>query len=66
LLGLAWISMEALWTAAAAAVGYRALTDGELGLRLLGYLTAAGALFPAAVAGLLLRPVRDYTGLVRR
>ena len=63
---VAAILMEALWAAAAAWFGYWDLTEGVTNWRLLGYLTLGGALFLAAAAGLLLRPVRDYTGLVRR
>jgi hypothetical protein len=59
------ILVEALWTAAAAALGYWTLTEGALDLHLLFYLTVGGALFLVTTAGLLLRPVRAYAGLVR-
>lgn len=60
------ILVEALWAAVAAAVGYKTLKDWPLDLQLLWQVTAAAALFLVAVAGLLLRPVRTYAGLVRR
>lgn len=60
------ILMEALWSAVAAAVGYKTLKDWPLDFQLLLLVTAGAALFLVAVAGLLLRPVRAYAGLVRR
>lgn len=62
---IAAILIEALWAAVAAAVGYKILKDWPLDLRLLGLVTAGTALFLVAVAGMLLRPVRVYAGLVR-
>jgi len=59
------ILIEALWAAVAAAVGYKILRDWPLDLQLLGLVTAGAALFLVAVAGMLLRPVRAYAGLVR-
>jgi drug/metabolite transporter (DMT)-like permease len=59
------ILIEALWAAAAAAFGYWTLKEWPIDLHLLGLLTVGGALFLVAVAGLLLRPVRAYAGLVR-
>jgi hypothetical protein len=63
---IAAILIEALWAAVAAALGYKTLKDWPLGWQLLPELTAGAALFLVAVAGLLLRPVRAYAGLVRR
>jgi hypothetical protein len=61
------IVIEALWTALAAAVMYKTLKDWPpLDLHLLFLTTVAGALFLVAVVGLLTRPVRAYSGLVRR
>lgn len=58
---IAGIVIEALWTAAAVA-GYEASLSGTPAWQYL----AGAALFLAAVAGLLLPPVRAYAGLVRR
>jgi hypothetical protein len=63
---IAAILIEALWAAAAAALGYKTLKDWPLDWQLLWQLTAGAALFLVAVAGLLLPPVRAYAGLVRR
>jgi hypothetical protein len=63
---IAAIVIEALWAAVAAALGYKTLKDWPLNWQLLPELTAGTALFLVAVAGLLLRPVRAYAGLVRR
>jgi hypothetical protein len=63
---IAAILIEALWAAVAAAVGYKTLKDWPLDWQLLWQVTAAAALFLAAVAGLLLPPVRAYAGLARR
>jgi hypothetical protein len=63
---IAAILIEALWATLAAAIAYKTLKDWPLDLRLLGEVTAAGALFGVAVVGMLLRPVRAYAGLVRR
>jgi hypothetical protein len=63
---IAAILLQALWAAAAAALGYKTLKDWPLDFQLLWQLTAGTALFLVAVAGLLLRPVRAYAGLVRR
>jgi hypothetical protein len=63
---IAAILIEALWAAVAAALGYKTLKDWPLDLQFLWQVTAAAALFLVAVAGLLLRPVRAYAGLVRR
>jgi hypothetical protein len=52
--------------AVAAALRCKTLKDWPLDWQLLPELTVAAALFLVAVAGLLLRPVRAYTGLVRR
>ncbi|HTU07121.1 MAG TPA: hypothetical protein VMG13_16320 [Trebonia sp.] len=60
------ILIEALWALVAAAVGYKTLKDWPLDWQLLWMVTAGAALFVVAVAGLLLRPVRAYAGLVRR
>jgi hypothetical protein len=62
---IAAILIEALWAALAAALAYKTLKDWPLDLQLLGEVTAGAALFLIAVAGLLLRPVRVYAGLVR-
>jgi hypothetical protein len=71
---VAAIAIEALWAAAAAALAIEALKDAvdafEYGRS--GSATAVlpvlavAALLLATVAGLLLRPVRAYSGLVRR
>jgi hypothetical protein len=63
---IAAILIEALWAAAAAALGYKTLKDWPLDWQLLLLLTAGAALFLVTVAGLLLPPVRAYAGLVRR
>jgi hypothetical protein len=63
---IAAMVIEALWAALAAAVMYKTLKDVPLDLGLSFLVTVAGALFLVAVAGLLTRPVRDYSGLVRR
>jgi hypothetical protein len=63
---IAAILIEALWAALAAAIAYKTLKDWPLNLQLLGEMTMAAALFLVAVAGLLLPPVRAYSGLVRR
>ncbi|MGD0703231.1 MAG: hypothetical protein ABSA02_25515 [Trebonia sp.] len=63
---IAAILIEALWAALAAAAAYKTLKDWPLDFQFLCQVTAAAALFIAAVAGLLLRPVRAYAGLVRR
>jgi hypothetical protein len=63
---IAAILIEALWAAVAAALGYKTLKDWPLDWQLLQLLTAGAALLLATVAGLLLPPVRAYSGLVRR
>jgi hypothetical protein len=63
---IAAILIEALWAALAAAIAYKTLRDWPLDLQLLGEMTMAAALFLVAVAGLLLPPVRAYSGLTRR
>jgi hypothetical protein len=63
---IAAIVIEALWAAAAAAIGYEFLTNWPIDWHLLWLFTAAAALFLVTVAGLLLRPVRTYAGLARR
>jgi len=63
---IAAILIEALWAAVAAALGYKTLKDWPLDWQLLWQVTAGAALFLVTVAGLLLRPVRAYAGLVRR
>jgi hypothetical protein len=63
---VAAIMIEALWAALAAAIAYKTVKDWPLDWQLLQQVTAAAALFLVAVAGLLLRPVRAYAGLVRR
>jgi hypothetical protein len=62
---IAAILIEALWAAVAAAVGYKTLKDWPLDWQLLQLVTVGAALFLVAVAGMLLRPVRAYAGLVR-
>jgi hypothetical protein len=72
---VAAIMIEALWAAAAWAIALDALRtsvdafeNGGIGTSetlLLGFLTVAAVLL-VTVAGLLLRPVRAYAGLVRR
>jgi hypothetical protein len=72
---VAAIVIEALWAAAAAALAIEALksavdafeyerSGGSTALVL--PVLAVAALFLATVAGLLLRPVRAYSGLIRR
>jgi hypothetical protein len=63
---IAAILIEALWAAVAAWTGYDSLMSWPPDWRFVWKLSAAGALFLVTVAGLLLRPVRAYTGLVRR
>jgi hypothetical protein len=63
---IAAILIEALWATAAAALGYITLKDWPPDWQLLWQATAGTALFLVTVAGLLLPPVRAYTGLVRR
>lgn len=63
---MAAIGIEALWAAVAVALVYKTLKDWPLDWQFLQLVTAAAALFLAALAGLLLRPVRAYAGLVRR
>lgn len=58
--------VEALWAAAAAALAFKTLKDWPLDWPLAWHLTVLAAVFFVAFAGLLLRPVRAYTGLVRR
>jgi hypothetical protein len=60
------ILIEALWAALAAAAAYKTLKDWPLDFHFLCLVTAAAALFLVAVVGLLLRPIRAYSGLVRR
>jgi hypothetical protein len=62
---IAAIVIEALWAAAAAAIGYKTLMDWPLDWQLLWQVSAGAALFLVAVVGLLLPPVRAYAGLVR-
>jgi hypothetical protein len=62
---IAAILIEALWAAVAAALGYKTLKDWPLDWQFLRDVTAGAGLFLVAVAGLLLRPVRAYAGLVR-
>jgi hypothetical protein len=50
----------------AAALAYKTLKDWPLDFHFLCLVTAAATLFLVAIAGLLLRPVRAYAGLVRR
>jgi hypothetical protein len=59
---IAAIIIEALWAAAAAAIGYLASSSESPEWQLF----AGAGLFLVTVAGLLLRPVRAYAGLVRR
>ena len=59
---IAAIVIEALWAAAAAGIGWAASTSESPEWP----LYAAAALFLVTAAGLLLRPVRAYAGLVRR
>jgi hypothetical protein len=59
---IAAIVIEALWAAAAAAIGYEASQGGAP----VWQLFAGAALFLATVIGLLLPPVRAYAGLARR
>jgi hypothetical protein len=63
---IAAILIEALWAALAAALVYKTLKDWPLDFHFLCLVTAAATLFFVAIAGLLLRPVRAYAGLVRR
>jgi hypothetical protein len=63
---IAAILIEALWAAAAAWIGYDSLMSWPPDWQFVWKLSAAGALFLVTIAGLLLRPVRVYTGLVRR
>jgi uncharacterized membrane protein (UPF0136 family) len=60
---IAAILIEALWAAVAGALGYKTLKDWPLDLQFLWQVTAGTALFLVAVVGLLLPPVRAYTGL---
>jgi hypothetical protein len=60
------ILVEALWAATAAALALKTLKDWPLDWPLAWHLTVLAAVFFVAFAGLLLRPVRAYTGLVRR
>jgi hypothetical protein len=60
------ILIEALWAALAALLWYETLKDWPFDWPLFQLLTLAGVLCLAAVAGLLLRPVRAYAGLIRR
>jgi hypothetical protein len=70
---LAAIAIESLWAVAAAAVVLDTLREavdafeygGHPDLALPWWLFAAAALSLVAIVGLLLRPVRAYTGLVR-
>jgi hypothetical protein len=72
---VAAIMIEALWAAAASAIALDALRTsvdafeyggtGTSETLLLGFLAVAAVLL-VTVAGLLLRPVRAYAGLVRR
>jgi hypothetical protein len=62
---VAAIIIEALWAAVPAALSYKTLKDWPFNWPLLQELAAGAALFLAAAAGLLLRPVRTYAGLVR-
>jgi hypothetical protein len=59
---IAAIVIEALWAAAAAAIGYAASMSGAP----VWQLFAGAALFLVTVVGLLLPPVRAYAGLVHR
>jgi hypothetical protein len=64
---VAAIVIEALWATVTAALAYKTIRDWPpLDLQALEELTALTALFLVTVFGLLLRPVRDYAGLVRR
>jgi hypothetical protein len=63
---IAAILIEAGWGAMAAALGCKILEGWPRDSQLLWQVTAAAALFLVAAAGLLLPPVRAYTGLVRR
>jgi hypothetical protein len=60
------ILFEALWVVLAASLWYETLKEWPFDWSLFQRLTLAGVLCLAAVVGLLLRPVRAYTGLVRR
>jgi hypothetical protein len=59
---IAAIVIEALWAAAVAVIGYVASISGAV----VWQLFAGAALFLVTVVGLLLPPVRAYSGLVRR
>jgi len=63
---IAAIVIEALWAAAAAAIGYETLRDWPVDWPLLWQVSAAAALFLLTLVGLLLSLVRAYAGLVRR
>jgi hypothetical protein len=63
---IAAILIEALWAALAAALGYKTLKDWPFDWQFFQLVTVGAALFLAAIVGLLLRPVRAHTGLVRR
>jgi hypothetical protein len=54
------ILIEVLWTAVAAAIGYKTLKDWPIDWQILEVVTVGTALFLIAVAGLLLPPVRAY------
>jgi len=70
---MAAIAIQSLWTVAAAAIVLDTLREavdafeygGHPDEALPWWLYAAATLFLVAIAGLLLRPVRVYTGLVR-
>jgi hypothetical protein len=59
---IAAIVIEALWAAAVATIGYAASISGAV----VWQLFAGAALFLVTVVGLLLPPVRAYSGFVRR
>jgi cytochrome c biogenesis protein CcdA len=63
---IAAILIEALCGVVATALGYKTLKDWPFDWEFFQQVTAGAALFLIAVVGLLLRPVRAYTGLVRR
>ena len=63
---IAAILIEALWAAAAAWLGYDSLMKWPPDLQLAWKSSAVAVLLLVTVVGLLLRPVRAYSGLVRR